>query len=139
MKKFMIGVLVVTAFYLQGCDGLPDGPVVSLLSKTERVANDWMVGEALDEGANVTSDYERYELNLTEGGLAELTAKYSFLGIEYDYTTKGTWEFVSNEEKISFDFDNDEADGVYELLRLTKDEMWLKKDAGTVELHFMPR
>lgn len=135
----MIGVLVGMAVFFQSCQEFPEGPAVSLLSKTERVANDWKIGEALDEGTNITTEYERYELNLTKGGEANLTAKYNFLGIAYEYNTVGTWEFVSNEEKISFDFDNDEASGVYEILRLKKDEMWLKKDSGTVELHFIPR
>lgn len=139
MKKFMIGLLITTAFAFQSCDDYPDGPLVSLTSKTERVANDWKVGEALDEGTNITSEYEKYELSLTKGGEANLTANYKFLGIQYEFTTTGTWEFLSNETKLSFDFENDDADGVYEILRLKEDEMWLKEDAGTVELHFMPR
>jgi hypothetical protein len=139
MKKSIIVLLAVSAFYFQGCDDFPDGPAVSLLSPTERVANDWVIGEALNEGTDVSDNYDNYELNLTEGGLASLTAKYNILGTSYDFTTEGTWVFMSNEEKISFDFDNDLADGVYEILRLKNDEMWLKEDAGTLELHFIPR
>ncbi|MCH7411365.1 hypothetical protein MM239_18365 [Belliella sp. DSM 111904] len=139
MKKNMIGLLVATAFAFQSCDDYPDGPLVSLKSKTERVANDWKIGEALDEGTDITSDYERYELSLTKDGEAILTANYNLLGINYEFTTSGTWVFLSNETKLSFDFENDDADGIYEILRLKEDELWLKEDAGTIELHFMPR
>jgi hypothetical protein len=48
-------------------------------------------------------------------------------------------KFLSDKEKISFDFANDDADGVYEILKLKEDEMWLKEDRGSKEFHFVPR
>lgn len=113
--------------------------MLSLRTKTQRVANDWKVVQALDDGKNVTSDYNQFELSLSKGGSAKLSAEYTLLGNKISYSTNGTWSFVSNKEKISFDFENNSADGVYTILRLTKDEMWLKEDGETVELHFAPR
>ncbi|MCL6259812.1 hypothetical protein M3O96_11980 [Aquiflexum sp. TKW24L] len=137
--KSITALIMVSGMLAFGCEDYPDGPAVSLIPKAERVGNEWKVGEALDNGTNVTANYSRYELDLTPGGAATLTAQYSLLGMEYDFVTDGTWEFVSDEQKISFDFANDLADGVYEILKLETNDMWLKEDGGTLELHFIPR
>lgn len=137
--KSIIAMVLASGLLAFGCQEYPEGPIVSIIPKADRVANDWKVGEALDNGTNVTADYTKYELVLTKGGSANLTANYSVLGIAYDFTTDGTWQFMSNEEKISFDFNNDAADGIYEILKLENNNMWLKKDGGTLELHFVPR
>ena len=141
MRKIrsITALIMVSGLLVFGCEDYPDGPAVSLIPKADRVGNDWKVAEALDNGANVSADYTRYELDLTEGGAPTLTAQYTFLGLENDFVTDGTWEFVSDEKKISFDFANDLADGVYEILKLETNEMWLKEDGGTLELHFIPR
>jgi hypothetical protein len=137
--RSITALIMVSGMLAFGCEDYPDGPAISLKPKAERVGNEWKVGQALDNGTNVTADYTRYELDLTSGGAATLTAQYSLLGLEYDFATDGTWEFVSDEQKISFDFANDLADGVYEILKLETNEMWLKEDGGTLELHFIPR
>jgi hypothetical protein len=141
MKAKIILLSIATAILItiNGCKKYPEGPVISLRTKTERVANNWKVAQALDNGNDVTSDYIKYELALTKTGSASLTAKYKILGIDFDYTTDGTWVFASNKEKISFDFDNNSSDGVYKILKLKEDEMWLKEDAGNVELHLVTR
>lgn len=113
--------------------------MIDFRSKTERVANNWKVGEVLENGNDVTADYNKYELDLTKGGEATLTAKYKVLGTDFEFSTNGTWVFVSNNEKISFDFENNNSDGVYKILRLKEDEMWLQNDAGTMEYHYVSR
>lgn len=137
--KSITALIMVSGLLVFGCQDYPEGPSVSLIPKADRVGNDWKVGEALDNGTNVTADYSRYELDLTPGGAATLTAQYTLLGIAYDFVTNGTWAFVSDEKKISFDFANDQADGVYEILKLETNDMWLKEDGGTLELHFVQR
>jgi hypothetical protein len=137
--KSITALLMLSGFLIFGCQDYPEGPPISFVPKAERVGNNWKIAEALDNGTNVTADYSRYELDLTEGGAATLRAEYTLLGVEYDLTTEGTWQFVSDEQKISFDFGNDLADGVYEILKLETNDMWLKEDGGTVELHFIPR
>lgn len=131
-----MGILIIS---ITACKKYPDGPLISFRSKTERVANNWRVGQALDNGSDVTSSYNKYELSLTKGGSASLTAMYTFLGTKYEYTTNGTWTFVSSNEKLSMDFENNDADAVYKILRLKEDEMWLQKDGGSLELHLVPR
>jgi len=140
--KRKINILLIASAlfaFLPACKKYPDGPLISFHSKAERVANAWKVGQALDNGNDVTSDYNKYYLNLLQGGGANLTAKYTVFGTDYEYYTNGRWSFVDDKNKISFDFDNDNADGVYQILKLEEDEMWLKKDGGTLEFHFVPQ
>lgn len=139
MKKTLLLPALAILLSHTACKKYAEGPMLSLRSKTERVANNWKIGQALDNGSDVTSDYNKFELDLGKGGHAKLSAEYTFFGNKITYSTEGTWVFVSNKEKISFDFENDDADGVYRILRLKEKEMWLKEDGGNVELHFVPR
>jgi len=127
--------LVATTF--TSCENYPDGPLISLVSKTERVTNNWKIAQAFDASVDVTSNFDQYELNLSKDGTAKLTAQYVFLGVNFDFVTNGTWSFVNDSQKISFDYENDGADGVYQILKLKEDEMWLKEDDGTLELHYV--
>ena len=136
-QKIYIAYLLII-LTVSACRKYPDGPSLSLRSKTERAINHWKVAQALDNGKEVTSDYNQYELDIKKGGTASLAAKYSFLGSDYEYITNGSWTFVNEKEDLSFDFENNDADGVYLILKLKEDEMWLKKNGGTVELHFVP-
>jgi hypothetical protein len=138
--KFSILALVaVIALAGTACKKYPDGPEFSLHTKTERVAQNWKVGQALDSSRDVTTNYNKYYLDLTKSGGATLTAQYTFAGTVYDYSTGGSWAFVNDKANISFNFSNNNASGVYVILKLEQDEMWLKQDAGSLELHFVPQ
>lgn len=134
-----ISVVAIALFAFTSCDTYPEGPLISLVSKTDRVANNWKVAQALNDGKDVTANFNQYELNLAKNGTAELIAKYLFLGVNFEYTTNGSWNFVSDSEKISFNYENDNADGVYQILKLKENEMWLKEDGGTLELHYVTK
>ncbi|HEY0029202.1 MAG TPA: hypothetical protein VGC65_00475 [Bacteroidia bacterium] len=138
-KQLLFAMAAIILLSVTACKKYPEGPAISLRSKAERVANNWKVSQAMENGADVTTDYNRYELDLTKDGHASLSAKYKFLGVDYEYVTNGNWTFTSSKEKISFDFDNNSADGVYEILKLKEEEMWLKEDGKSLELHFVPR
>lgn len=140
MKKgSYISLFIGLTLLIASCKKYEEGPALSLRSKTERVANSWRIAQALDNGNDVTSQYNKFELDLTKGGSATLSAEYTFFNSELKYITDGTWVFVSNKEKISLNFENDDADGVYTILKLKEKEMWVKKDGDTVELHLVPR
>jgi hypothetical protein len=141
MKKRRILLLIPAAILLcvTACKKYEDGPAFSLRSKSERVENKWKIGQALEDGKDVTADYNKYDLDLTRNGGASLTAEYKIATGTFQYTTNGHWSFVSDKDKISFDFDNDDADGVYIILKLKEKEMWLKEDGGDTELHFVER
>ena len=41
-------------------------------------------------------------------------------------------------EDLSFDFENNAADAIYEILRLKENELWLREKGGDLELHLAP-
>jgi len=137
--KFLLSVVLLLLVTVAGCKKYPDGPLVSLRSKKERVANNWKVGQAFENGNDVTSDYTKYELDLTKGGEASLSAIYVVLGATFEFVTSGNWTLVSDNEKLYFDFDNNDGDATYSILKLEEDDMWLKKDGDSVELHLVTR
>jgi len=134
MKKTLI-ITAIIATMAVGCKKYDDGPVVSLVPKANRLDNTWEVDKAYDEGKEVTGSYNQYTLKLTKDGGASLTAKYSYGPFIYEGTTNGTWVFKNSKEDIMLDFEDNDADATYEILRLTSNELWLKEKAGTVELH----
>jgi hypothetical protein len=125
---------------ITACTKYPDGPAISLRSRTERIANNWKIGQAFNSsGGDVTSGYTKYQLNLSHTGSASLYANYQVFGTTYTYSTNGTWAFVNDESKISFVYSNNDANGVYQILKLKETELWLKKDDGSLELHLVPQ
>jgi hypothetical protein len=138
-KLTLLSAAAALLLSVSACKKYPDGPNISFTSATDRVTNNWKVEEALDNGKDVTADYTKYELDNTKGGSSTLTAKYKWWGTEYEYVTTGTWKFMSDEAKIAFDFSNDDADGIYTILKLEEDKMWIKKDGEPLELHLMTR
>jgi len=136
--KMIVGLLFVI-LTISSCKKYPDGPAISLRSKTERVANNWRVEKAMDGSNDVTSDFERYEITFTKGHRASLSASYKFFGVTYSFITEGTWSFASSNEKLVVDYESDTADRVYIILRLKEDEMWLREEGGTLELHLVSR
>jgi len=122
-----------------GCKKYEDGPAFSLRSKKERVANTWRVGQALNGGQDVTSDFDQYELQMLSSGNATLSALYTLGDLSFELQTSGTWSLQNSNEDLRLDFENDDADETYEILRLKEDELWLRTMNNDLELHLVPR
>jgi len=132
MRFLLISALALMIF--TSCEKYEEGPTISLVPRSERVENTWVVDRAYEDGEDVTSSYDQYELTLTQDGAATLEADYTFFGTEIETSTDGTWEFTNDEENISFDYEDDIADGTYQILKLTQDEFWLRKTGDDLEL-----
>lgn len=133
--KILAGIIGLS-FMVASCSKYEDGPAISLVSKLERVANDWEIEKAERNGDNVTEDYDQYELYLDDDYSARLVARYTSDNITFVYETDGSWEFNNDKEELALDFDNDDADSEYIILRLTSNEMWLQDKSDDTELHF---
>lgn len=138
-KQFFLPILALIILPITACSKYEEGPIVSLRSRSERVANVWKAAQVTDNGTDVTSDYDQYELGLTKSGGATLHAKYNFLGTTFEYVTEGKWSFLDKDTKLALDFDNNDADVVYVIQKLEEEEMWLDEDGSTVKFHFVPK
>lgn len=126
--------LATVALLVVGCKKYDDGPGVSLVPRTERVANTWVIEKALSDGADVTSDFDQYVLTLTNDNAATLVAQYTLFGIDISNETSGTWSFANDQAELVLDFEDDIADATYQINRLTQKELWLRKMGEDLEL-----
>lgn len=126
--------LAAVALLAMGCKKYDDGPGISLVPRTERVANTWVIERATADGDDVTSSYDQYVLSLTTDGAATLDAEYTVFGVDVSTETTGTWAFANDQEQLVLDFEEDLADGTYIINRLTQTELWLRKVGEDLEL-----
>lgn len=139
LKTLLIACLAVSVMPFASCKKYEDGPVLSTVSRSERVANTWIIAFAKENDENVSDQYDQYELYLTSEGDAELNASYTAFGTEYVTSTTGYWSFQDDDEVLVLDFEDDDQDGRYKILRLTTDELWLHDTQRDLELHLLEK
>ena len=137
----IVSILAISALgtLSTGCGKYEDGPDFSLRSRASRIANTWKVESARKGGDDVPSSFTQYELNMTKDGDATLTANYELGDVTFEYATNGTWDFENKDEDLKLDFENNDADETYNILRLKEEELWLREKGGDLELHLEPK
>lgn len=131
-----LGILFTAVIGLTSCSKYEENPAISLQNKKTRIANTWLVANAFNEGNDVSSDYDQFELYLSKDGDAALTADYYFNDIKINIETDGTWKFEDSKETLAINYENDDADATYQILKLTSSEMWLRAEGDDLELRF---
>ena len=53
--------------------------------------------------------------------------------------TQRNSDHENNKEDLRLDFENDNADQIYQILRLKEKELWIKEKGGDDELHLIPK
>lgn len=139
MIKKTATLLGLIIFTFTACSKYESGPDITIIPRKDRVANTWVIEKALENGEDVTDQFDNYELYLTRDGDAELDAHYTVFGETFEYQTNGTWEFQNDDENISFDFEDNSADGTYQILKLTETEMWLREIGADLELQLQEK
>jgi hypothetical protein len=128
-----------TVFALSSCNKYEDGPSISLKSKKARVSNEWAIESASRDGEDVTSSYDEFTLQMMDDGDANLAAIYNFGNFSYEYETQGTWMFTDDKNNLKLDFEDDDADQEYQILKLQTNELWIRELGGEDELHLMSK
>jgi len=134
----LLALAILGSIGLSSCSKYEDGPILSLRSKEERIANTWRVEKAMENGSDVTGSFEQYRLDLRTNNAASLAARYTLGGLTFEFETNGTWSLDNDNEDLRLDFENDAADKTYEILRLKEDELWLREKGGNLELQLEP-
>ena len=136
MKR--IAIILALTIVGTSCKKYEEGPFISFRSKKERVANTWKIDKAYENGQETTGSYDQYRLYMSKDGDASLTSIYSTSNFTAEFETDGTWMFVNNKENIQFDYQDDDADETYQILKLKENELWLREKGGEVELRLVP-
>lgn len=104
---------------------------------TDKLTKKWKITSATFEGNDVTFNYDNYLLTFSQEGVVDLIADFKPNLSFSKYKTSGKWFFLNDQKKLLLDFENNEADVVYQILKLKDDEIWLKKEGEPLELHFI--
>jgi hypothetical protein len=120
-RNLFLAAAVVTVLNFQSCGKYEDGPGFSLRSKTSRLTGEWEVVRVgttsyPDNGYSLEFEFE-------ESGDFSLTLSDPSYG---SYSYIGDWEFASDKENLEIIVDGDLE--IYEIKRLTNDELWLEDE-----------
>ncbi len=106
--------LSITVF--PGCKKYPDGPMLSIHSRTERVANTWRVDNYKINENDYTSLVTDYTETFTKSGNYSYTWG-SFTGV-------GTWAFQNNDSEIRITGISYQSSQTLYILKLEEKEFW---------------
>ena len=131
--KTLIVMLVFSSVFTS-CKKYPNGPMISLETRTARVANVWKMETVTLNGSDVTSSYKN--INYTE--------TYDKKG-NYSYTSSlgggsGKWAFENKDTQIKRNGVSGQSSEDLTILKLKESSFWYKfTDGGdTYEFHLIP-
>jgi hypothetical protein len=121
MKKITnITTLIVCAVLIllgvQGCQKYSDGPMISLNSRTERVANTWKVDNYKLNGDDFTSLVSGYTETYSKDG------NYSYSWGALSGT--GTWAFQNKDAEIRITGTNNQTTVTLYIQKLEEKQFW---------------
>lgn len=126
---------------LQSCK-YPDGPFISLQSKEARIAGTWDFEKVTENGEDRTNDYSSFNWTFTEDNDATAAAEISpNVFVELN----GTWALLQKGEifqtTLAGSFLGVPVSQVneYTILRLTKDEFWVRNEDDNAEFQLKKR
>ncbi len=108
-----------------GCGKYEDGPGFTLLTKKSRVVGDWDVKSV---GSTVLGSEYGINMNFEKSG--SMSYNYTYSGIVQEVYA-GTWDFASDKENLMVTLDGEAT--VFEIKRLTNNEMWLDDDISAAD------
>jgi len=129
LALMVTGTLALSA--LQSCKKYPDGPMISLHSRTERVVNTWKVDNYKLNDVDYTSAMSGYTETFTKSGA------YSFSWGALSGT--GIWGFQNNDNEILVSGVSGQSSRTLVILKLEEKQFWYYFMDGTDrhELHLI--
>lgn len=123
MKKLVMLIAVGVGLTFTQCKKYDEDPSITLIPRETRITNTWEFQAAYEDGENVSSEYERFDLTIREDGTAYIDVEYeSIPGTVVRTQSDGTWTFKDNDEVVELNFDDDSEDAEVYVLRLTLKE-----------------
>jgi hypothetical protein len=117
-KKFAALIILSGLMFagIQSCKKYEEGPLISLVSRTERVANTWIVDNYKLNGTDYTSLVSGYQETYTTGG------DYSYhWGL---FSGTGGWAFKNNDAEIQITGFEDQSSQTLVILKLEEKQFW---------------
>ena len=153
MKRFRnyITFAIIIAAVFEGCKKYPDGPVLSIFTKQQRVVNKWKVDYFS------INDYDSTNYLLSKPYIGsyifskekEGHADFTYLSDDHHYGAGGEWEFKDDKSELHI-YCHSDTPGVHfsvgafaadnatwQIMRLTENEMWLKTNFTDGRTYFV--
>jgi hypothetical protein len=138
MKKIALFGFVLalgTATVLTSCSKYEEGPKLTLLSKKNRLTNDWKLTATADSNG-VALDMTGFSttMSLANDGTFSGNSTYTLFGTPvFDYDVTGTWEFTDEKETLTLTTLTLNTQPVndavkYTIVRLAKDELKVRDE-----------
>ena len=122
-RNLFLAATVAIVLNFQSCGKYEDGPGFSLRSKTARLTGEW---EVVRIGTtSLTNSGYSLEFEFEKSGDFSQTISDPSYG---SYSDAGKWEFASSKENLEIIIDGDLE--IFEIKRLTNDELWLEDDTN---------
>lgn len=120
---------LISLITFDSCKKYPDGPMLSLRTKTERVSNVWRVDKCTKNGTDITASKTDRTYEFRKDG--------AFIYTSGSKTEQGTWAFINKKEWLDVKTSDPFK---WEILRLKEKEMWVRENDGDIfEYHLVPR
>lgn len=145
--------LMVLGFTFQACTGYDDGPAISFRNEEIKLANTWRIQDASLRGIEITAEYDGDFYRFKEEGDFERLDAAKLISVppftQDTIVTEsgiGSWQFLKdNKLEILYSYiipdpyDSDisyteEYYEVWEIDRLTPEELWLRNDSLTFKM-----
>lgn len=131
-RQYLFIAFIVLGSGIAGCKKYEEGPAISLASKKNRLAGQWLVESAtiLSTGVDTIAGFEQFRLKFDKDGKFSQT-------VDFNQTKGGSWQFGTDETVIQTIVVADETIvDRYTIVRLKKKE--LKLDYEGVRLALIP-
>ncbi|MCA6361592.1 MAG: hypothetical protein IM638_01010 [Bacteroidetes bacterium] len=143
-------LLTVLVLAVPACKKYPEGPTISLRTKTARVSNEWTVEKSMRNGVDQTAAFNTAYSGLIETYTKDGVWTYSYTDAGGNLVSgAGEWEFEDDDDDDDGDGDDDPRKSSIErensnnlpseihILKLEEKEMWYwyKENNDRVEVH----
>lgn len=128
MKKTIISICFIF-IALGSCKKYPEGPMISILPRTERIEGKWVIENADLNGKDSTEQYKKYIWEFTRFGTVILQIDQS--------KSLGIWSLATSDKDFVIEYDNGKRE-TYEIRSLRKRLLWLRNKQTEINLKLKP-
>jgi len=125
----IFAILCLSLLTLSACRKYKDGLYFSPLSRKERIEGKWVVTYAEKNQQEVTNAYK--------DRVWEFTSNYAVIETLDIGKINGIWGTMTNDKDFVIDYDNG-IRNIYEIIRLTRKQFWIRNRQSELILHLKP-
>lgn len=123
MKQILLTGMAVLLL-IPSCSKYPDGPMISVLPRKERIEGKWYAAMVKYNSNDSTAKYKDH--------IWEFTRNYSVILQIGSEKRLGIWSTATNDNDFVIDFDNGTREQ-YKIMKLKKDEFFLRHKVSQVD------